>query len=140
MLDRVKPENNFIDLYCYDKTHVHQKGFDKRIVKFLKYITDNKQNSYIAAQILNEICKKDNIDYRIKRMNCIFKTPIDKWDNKLKNILVGTELTHEEENTIIAILIQQGTEELKHLNKKLTTQIIENHIHRTNYQQQSNFP
>ena len=132
-LKHFKPENNFIDLYCYDKTNVHQKGFDKRIVKFLKYITDNKQNSYIAAQIINEICKKDNIDYRIKRMSCIFKTPIDKWDNKLKNILVGTELTHEEENTLIAILIQQGTEKLKHLNKKLTTQIIENHIHRTSY-------
>ena len=123
-IDEQVPYQNFRRLYRQiDPENSQQIGFDEPIGKFLVYIYDDRHNYEIAARIVQESCLKENIQYRIQRMNLLFQAPIPRWHETLKYIIIAMNLDNEKESELLQLYMESDETTLQNPNAAFLSKI-----------------
>ena len=68
-------------------------------------------------------CLKENIQYRIQRMNLIFQAPIPRWHDTLKYIIIGMNLDNEKESELLQLYMESDEITLQNPNAAFLNKI-----------------
>ena len=102
------PKRKFQKLFKELDSEISENVFSESVAQIFMCIIGNGK----LADIGNEICEKDNHNFRQRRMETLFNCDIRSWSQELKQLLAGLDFNTDLGDKYLQILLKSKKQQL----------------------------
>ena len=106
------PKRKFQKLFKELDSEISKNVFSESVAQIFMCIIGNGKLADIGNEIFNEICEKDNLNFRQRRMDTLFNCNIRSWSQELKQLLAGLDFNTDLGDKYLQILIKSKKQQL----------------------------